>query len=341
MLIGHGDDGYLFNNKILANFSSNVYSQGSNSALKTHLKSRIDIIDNYPDAQGSCLVKILAEYHSLQEDNFVVTNGATEAFYLIAQLFNGQSATIVIPSFAEYEDSCRCNNIALKLLEWDSMSNETLFHTSLVYICNPNNPTGKVFTLDKIESLLRINHETIFVLDEAYIDFTTSCSSSLELLHRFKNLIIVKSLTKKFCIPGLRLGYLISNADIILELKKFKMPWSVNALALEAGKFIIENIGIYDFPLEQLLKDAKTLMYKVNDIKGFKAFQTFTNFFLCITEFGTAYELKKYLIENFEILIRDASNFKSLKEGNFRVCSQNDQQNNLLLEGLKSWSKKW
>lgn len=338
MLFGHGDDGYLYEDKIVANFSSNVYYPGLSEGLKAHLSDSIHKVLNYPEADAHTLKSGLARLHGLCSDNVLVTNGATEAFYLIAQAFRHGSATIVVPSFSEYEDACSVNELKIEFLTWNDLSADSSFKTDLVFICNPNNPTGAVIAADILAELIKSNSSSVFVIDEAYIDFTNAISSSVNFIKACGNVIIVRSLTKAYAIPGLRLGYILSNEKLIHRINGFKMPWSVNALALEAGNYILRHKKEESIDLESLLASAACLQQRLNTIPGITAFPSNTNFFLCQTEKSTAASLKKFLVREYGLLIRDASNFRTLSPQHFRIATQTDEENQLLLKGIKSWT---
>lgn len=329
MLNGHGDDRYLFNKEILADFSSNVYYEGLSAGLKQQLAHSLDKLSNYPEVNAQSLQKALAVWHRTTAEQVLVTNGATEAFYLIAHAYRNKSATILIPAFAEYEDACKANDISVQYIT----EIKAVFNTDLVFFGNPNNPTGAVLSTELILNLLTTNPGTTFVIDEAYVDFTKEKISMVPYLSGFNNLIIVKSLTKKYAIPGLRLGYLLSNPAIISNVLNYKMPWSVNALAIEAGLYIEQN-RTTPLPLDRLLKDTKELMEQLREYVT--VFDSHTNFFLCHTGKAPAADLKLFLL-NEGILIRDASNFKSLNAGHFRIATQTRDKNALLVNLIQEW----
>jgi threonine-phosphate decarboxylase len=338
MIKGHGDDAYLYDKNIIANFSSNVYYDGFPAGMKNHLISAIDKINTYPEANADSLQQYLGQWHSLSTDQLLITNGATEAFYLIAHNFRNKSVTIVIPSFAEYEDACRANNLPLQFLDWDNLSNNTRFTTDVVFLGNPNNPTGAILRKDVLQSIIEINSQTTFVIDEAYVDFSSENISMVNELTQFTNLIIVKSLTKTYAIPGLRLGYILSNPAAINNISSRKMPWSVNAMAIEAGKYIVQNHIKSPLPLKQLLHDTEKLIQQLKEIEYIKVLSTKTNFFLCETNKGTASELKSFLLDECGLLIRDASNFKGLGTKHFRIATQTKEKNELLVKGIFKWT---
>lgn len=338
MINGHGDDRYLFNYPVKADFSSNVYYEGFAGGLRQHLTDCLYKLNNYPEANAQRLQQALADWHQLTPEQVLVTNGATEAFYLVAHAFRRKSVTIAIPAFAEYEDACQANDLSVSYISYDDLNAATRFTSDIVFFGNPNNPTGAVLHPETIRELLTAHPQTIFVIDEAYVDFTEEVISMVGAIDALPNLIIIKSLTKTYSIPGLRLGYILSTAGIIQQVLLSKMPWSVNALAIEAGLYIAQHRETLALPISQLRKDTLELMAAVKQIKGIQVRDTHTNFFLSRTSVGTAADLKRYLLQNDGLLIRDAANFKSLSPKHFRVATQRPEENQLLIKGIQAWT---
>ncbi|NME69569.1 pyridoxal phosphate-dependent aminotransferase [Flammeovirga aprica] len=333
MLNGHGDDLHLIKGQIKYNFSSNVFYKGCPLAILDALKKQLHNIQNYPSPAAEELSICASKRYDLPADNFLFTNGAIEAFYLIAQLFRGKSATIVGPTFSEYEDACRIHEVAYQVVDRNVIQEHC---TDLVFICNPNNPTGSVFSSTEIEHLLKENPRTTFVIDEAYIEFTSATVSVTPLVKKYDNLIIVRSLTKTFTIPGLRLGYIISNALKVDSLKAIRIPWSVNGLALSAGKFLFENYDDLIFDIDQLLEERKVFQEQLKEVDFIEIQSTHTSYFLVKLLKGKASELKSYLIET-GILIRDATNFTNLEGEQIRLSVQSPMANEQIIKALKSW----
>jgi len=337
MINGHGDDLHQYKGKIKHNFSSNVYYKGCSELLLNVLKCNLDKIQNYPSPLASELNSLAAKYFSLDKNQFLFTNGATEAFYLIAQKYRKKSVTIVQPTFAEYKDSCKINELDIEMTLWKDIE-ITKFNTDLAFICNPNNPDGTMLSKVFIEKLLKEYPKTHFIIDEAYHEFTNKNESTLSLIDSNTNITVARSLTKTFAIPGLRLGYLVSNKHFIKELLKFKMPWSVNNIAIEAGKYIFNNYELLSFNSSELIKASNQLKEKVNNLQYFEVISGETTYFLVKLLRGKAPDLKQYLIDNFQILVRDATNFKGLEGEYIRLSLQSDKSNKLIVKALKQWS---
>jgi len=336
MLNGHGDDLYLFEGKIKHNFSSNVYYRGCSDILLNILRNKVDVIENYPSPIAQELNDLAAKKFGLDPSQFLFTNGATEAFYLIAQNYRSKTATIVSPTFSEYEDACRINEVELSFIQREQI-NDTELNTDIIFICNPNNPDGKVMTVQQIETLLVKYPKTIFIIDEAYIEFSKVAESSSFLINQFNNIVIVKSLTKTFAIPGLRLGYIIGNSDFVTKLLELKMPWSVNAMAIEVGKCIFENYEELSFDANQLIKETELLKEKIKTIDWLEIIEGHATYFLIKLNNKRAADLKSFLIQEHGILIRDATNFTGLEGECVRVALQSEEANSALAEALNQW----
>ena len=154
------------------------------------------------------------------------------------------------------------------------------------------------------------------------------------------NLMLIRSLSKKYCVPGLRLGYVTASPIIIERLRNIRQPWTVNALALEAGKWLVENDPKVLPDLKDFLDEAQRLKQQLADIEGLMVMDTQTHYMLVNIDWATSLELKNWLIEHHGILIRDASNFYSLDDHCFRVASQTPEENDALVNAIKAFREK-
>lgn len=335
MLQGHGDDLYKYKGKVKANFSSNVWSYPYIDELKEKIIAEIELITSYPEPEAESLRDAIAVSHSVFSGSVIVTNGATDAFRLIAQAYGNKNSLIPCPSFAEYEDVCRMFNHNVSFCQTDEWQCVNIKH-DLVWLCNPNNPDGKAFSVSSLKEQLVKYPDAVFVLDEVYNDFSPEIDSAVSLLNDFENLIIVKSLTKLYEIPGLRLGYILAPESVVLKLKQYLQPWSVNSFAIVAGKFALENMPSKE-DVQNHYSKVQALFQTLSGIDMLEVFPTKANFILCKLIVGTASGLKKFLLEEYGVLIRDASNFRSLSEQHFRVACLSKEKNQVLVDGIAKY----
>ena len=334
MLNGHGDDIYSYSREIVSNFSSNIYGRQDLTELKSHLCSCLDLIQSYPEPDAHSLAVLLGKKHTIDIDTICVTNGATEAIYLIAQAFRGSKSGIITPTFSEYEDACVINEHKLSFsASLDKMGK----NNELIWMCNPNNPTGSVYRKEHLDKFIMEHPDICFVIDQSYEAFThKKYVFTAEEASKYKNVILLHSLTKQYAIAGLRLGYITAPTDLIERTKQYRMPWSVNALAVEAGKFLLREDKNY-FNLDNYLAETNRFMTELNNIEGLIVLPTNTHFFLCELINKKASDLKQFLIEEHGILIRDAFNFRGLDEHFFRIATQSPEENDSLVKAIKEW----
>lgn len=339
MLFGHGDDYYNSQKEVKINFSSNVWHGANLDKLKEHLGEQFDKLTRYPEPDAASLKRILARRCEVGEENIVVTNGSVTAFYLIAQAWKGARSSVAVPSFAEYEDACRLHGHELKFFPTAcDLSEANLDGQDFCWICNPNNPDGRLRHRTELLRLIASNPSTMFVADQAYAAFTTEDMLKPSDVERNPNLILVHSISKAYNIPGLRVGYIIAAPKVTAEVNKYVIPWSVNAVAIEACKYILIHPAQFTLPIRKWQRDTADLIYMLSKIDDLEVMPTATTFFLVRLRKGTAAELKKYLWESRGILIRDASNFRTLDETYFRISTQTTAENQMLVEAIREWS---
>jgi len=336
MIHGHGDDGYRYGREFTANFSSNVWLPTRLEALRDHLFARFNCVTRYPEAAGESLEAMIAEIQGVHVENLLMTNGATAGIYTVAHALHGRSSTIVFPTFSEYEDACRVNGHTLDFLAWEEFAAGAKPVGDVVWVCNPNNPTGAVLDAAGLQARIDTHPEKLWVVDQAYMDFCLEPALPLRAVRARSNLILVRSKTKRFGIPGLRLGYVAASAELIRTLGRFCPPWSLNVMAIEAGKFLLRDR--FEPALAEYLTETQRFRIALAEIPGVEPLPTKTGYFLVrLAEGRDSTRLKNDLIERHGILIRDAANFRGLDRRYVRLATQRPEQNQLLVEALRAW----
>ncbi len=331
MLTGHGDDLFRYPH-IRVNFSSNVYNHFNHEALFHHLAAAMQCVTNYPEPTPHSLEADLAATMLLSPDEVVATNGATEAIYLLAQTWRGFRTAILAPTFSEYADACRLHQHQVTHIH--SLAQQDA-GTQMVWLCNPNNPTGQVLDRDTLLAHICAHPHTLFVIDASYAPFTTRSLPSPRECAALPNVLMLHSMTKEYAIPGLRLGFLTGAAELLQRIRQQRMPWSVNSLAIAAGRYLLRHRADYQLPLTELL-DERQRLADAFALLGIHTWPSDTHILLCRHPHLTAAALKECLAHQHSLLIRDASNFQSLDEHCFRIAVQNQEENELLLQALRT-----
>lgn len=334
MLNGHGDDIYQYGD-IRINFSSNVYIHFCHQGLFEYLNEQLPCIGNYPEPTPSSLEQQIAQEEGLTAEEVVVTNGATEAIYLIAQAYRGSKSYIVEPTFSEYADACVLHQHQITHIKQLA---ELPQEAEIVWLCNPNNPTGTVTDKDELISIIRQPSATLFVIDASYAPFTTKALLSDQETCKMENAIQLHSMTKRFGVPGIRLGYATGNATLLQKIKNQRMPWSVNALAIKAGHYLLAHKEDYILDAEVLENEAKRVAKELEKTNEIEVQPTDTHLLLCRLKKGRAKELKDYLATKYGLLIRDASNFEGLDAHYFRIAVQTSEEDNELIDRINEWT---
>ena len=338
MIEGHGDDTFRYGDKVRVNFSTNIHQSVDHSALMHHLASCQHLLSNYPEPEPRSVEMELGKRHNTSPDNIIVTNGATEAIYLIARKMQRKRSVIVVPTFREYQDACAMNDHDITFISEDDFQNGDFCcgNRDVVWVCNPNNPTGRVYERGQLLNIIDSMPDTLFVVDQAYGDYSMTDVLTVEDVVTRNNIVMLHSLTKQFAIPGLRIGYAIASAEIITALRSLRMPWSVNAFAIEAANYLLTHNGNYEIQKAELHQEALRIGNALRKM-GIACSDTKCNFLLCRLPKPMAAELKEWLIVHRGLLIRDASNFETLNSCYFRVAAQTREENDLLIKSIEEW----
>lgn len=336
MLHGHGDDIYTCRRTVISNFSSNIYGATDLSGLQKHLTARMSCLARYPEPEPLSLEAEWADAHGLRPGEVCITNGATEAIYLVAQAFREARSYVWQPTFSEYADACRMHRHTLKqIFSADGIDDRA----DLVWLCNPNNPTGEVREKNNLLKLMASHPSVCFVIDQSYEPFTDKPLFSASEVATRPQIILLHSATKRYAVPGIRLGYITASEALLQRIRTQRMPWSVNALAIEAGRYFLKTNPPLQPSIETLLTETKRLRHAIDALKIADVWPTDTHFFLMRLRIGKAAALKKYLLDTHGILIRDASNFEGLDDAFIRIATQTPEDNNRLIQALDEWKQ--
>ncbi len=336
--------------RAIVDFSININPLGMSDKIKENIVRNIDEITYYPDPESKYLKKSLAGYHGLSSHNFLAGNGSNELIHLIPRALKAKTVLMPIPTFSEYEYAARANNancLFVKSSEKDNFKTDIyelmrlVPKADIVFLCNPNNPSGFALPGKEILSLLKAckRYNATLVVDEAFVDFTASKDDIAmdEESVRSKNLLVLRSLTKFFVLPGLRTGYVIGHKDTIERLSRRAYPWNVNTLAQIVSAKVIEDKGYIQHTKRLIPKEKKYLYENLNKIRGIKAYPSDANFFLCSlndSKIKNAAGLAKKLMRQ-KILIRNCDNFRGLDKKFFRIAVKNREDNVKLISALK------
>jgi len=333
----------------ILDYSANINPLGFPTGTKDAIMDNFNILLHYPDPEYQELKKSIAGFVNTRIDNILLGNGAVELIYLLCNMLKPNRLTIVVPTFSEYARAATSSGARIKQIALNEEDNfslplekilASLPDSQVLFICNPNNPTGNLFPRDQLEFIAQkcSQHEVLLVVDESFIEFTLSNKeNSLINLVDGNKIFVLSSLTKILGIPGLRIGYGVGHSLLIKKLNLKKDPWNINCFAELAVKAGLSDQLFFE-KTRQLVSMEKDFVYeKLDNIIGIEPFPSEVNFLLAkITRSGLT---STKLVEEMalkKILIRDCSNFSGLSDKYIRLGIKNRANNLTMIEALTS-----
>ena len=330
-------------------FSANINPLGLPPGLKEHLASLLDGVVHYPEPEAAELRQALAASHSCAPESLIVGNGAAELLYLLCYARKPRRVLVTAPTFSEYEKAARAAGAEVAYLPlaatdgfalpWEQMQ-AALAATDMFFLCNPNNPTG---TLLKREAVLRLAAEAarqqcFLLVDESFQDFLPEQKkySILPDLPRMGDqAAVLRSLTKFYAIPGLRLGFMAGDAVLIQELTAKKDTWNVNFLAQQAGLWAL-RCSDYQQESRAYVAQAKQALYTaLAALPGVQAYEPAVNYILLdIKQTGLNSGQWRERLKRQGILVRDCANYVGLGDSYIRVAVRRQVENERLVDAL-------
>ena len=362
----HGGDIYtaMDQGKEVLDFSANINPLGIPNSIKEAVIHSIDMCVNYPDPLCRKLGKELASKLNTSEEYLTFGNGAADLIFRLVLTEKPKKALLLAPTFAEYEQAlktveCDVEHYQLSADNSFGLDDDFLNHINegldIIFLCNPNNPTGQLIEqsllikiVEKCQSLnIRL------MLDECFIDFVKEPDNHtmINFIKEKDTLFLLRSFTKSYAIPGLRLGYgICSDKELLTKISEQGQPWSVSLLAQEAGRQALSE--------DAYLQDSRNIIFEersflVNELSalGYQTFVPESNYiFFSIIENANKLddELKEDYIDSFQndmekenILIRCCANYIGLKKGYFRIAVRNHKENTILVDTLKRREEEW
>ncbi|WP_082918247.1 threonine-phosphate decarboxylase CobD [Oceanobacillus sp. Castelsardo] len=330
----------------IIDLSANINPLGPPECIKENWINFFQKVNDYPDPYTLSLKTVISEKNQVSMDSILIGNGGAELISLVGRLLSGKNVLIIEPGFSEYEKACQANDCQiyyhyLKEPHWELHINEIkerLKKIDAVFLCNPSNPTGVFYRYDIIVQLLEEckKANTLLIVDEAFYDFVEGYTSIAALIYDYKNLVILRSMTKMFAIPGLRLGYVIAHQSIVEKIAIYQPHWSVNALAMAAGELCLQDES-FVYNTIQYIKKERTKLFAFFEKEGFTFSPSKVNFYLLKEPQKDNTEVLFTFLLKHGIVPRHTFNFPGLDGKWLRFAIKSAKENNQLMEVLKEW----
>lgn len=326
----------------ILDFSASISPLGPPNSAIAAIQFQIGNLRNYPDPDYSELRLALSHFHQLPPEWILPGNGSAELLTLAGRELAELAATILItPAFGDYYRTLT----AYKAKVLECPLSLVTGHLSIdkgqktkdkgLLLNNPHNPTGKLFSREAI--LPYLEQFALVVVDEAFMDFVPPDEeqSLVSAVQKYPNLVVLRSLTKFYSLPGLRLGYAIAHPDRLSRWQSWRDPWPVNTLAAAAAIAVLQDQEFQKQTWQWLPPARKQLFQGLAAIPGLQPQESAANFLLVESQ-QSSKQLQQELLQHHQILIRDCLSFKELGDRFFRVAVRSQSENQRLLTALQS-----
>lgn len=331
------------NKEEILDFSANISPLGIPSGVKQAMIASIDDLIHYPDPDCVELKKAIAKAESVREAFVECGNGGADLLFRLALALKPKRVLLPAPTFVEYEEAMKAVDSEIHYTTLDEefklcpdwVKRKLREGAELFILCNPNNPTGllteRQYILEILEEARKVNCNVL--VDECFLElYEREMEYSLKpYLEQYENLLILKSFTKLYAIPGVRLGYILSSNKKILEkVKASGQAWSVSHIAQQAGIAALKEREYKKEAIQLIAKENLFLKQSLREL-GIDVLDGVVNYLF----FYTKQRDLNHRLEQESILIRDCSNYQGLEKGYFRVAVNNREENIKLIEALK------
>ncbi len=328
----------------IRDFSANINPLGLPEWFRSVVSASLSKIVHYPDPDCIELVEAIAAKYELSQDQIIVGNGSSEILHLIPQAIQAQRAIVPVPSYTEYASSSDAAGLRTEnslLLENEgfrlnlSALAQQLRGREIIFLCQPNNPTGLLFNADELRRVASANPTTFFVIDEAFGPFVQELDSLTR--NRPPNVIVILSLTKIYAIPGLRLGCAIADQEIVNSVRRIQPTWSVSTIAQAVGIAAVKDVKYVNETRRYVTDQRRQLLKELASIPNLTAFPGQANFLLVRIDNNDldAGTLAKRMLKH-GIAIRICDNFVGLDHRFFRIAVRTADENARFCESLRS-----
>ena len=327
----------------LIDFSANMNPLGPPPSFRATVARAMDSVLHYPDPDSTEFIQTVATAWGCPERQIVAGNGSSELLFALMRALPQERVVIPVPCYVDYITASEragktVEPIALSAEEnfavcWESIA-DRLNGNEAVLLGRPNNPTGCGFPAETMRTFAEAHPKTLFIVDEAFIDFVSNAKSMTE--DRPPNVVVLRSLTKFYAVPGLRLGLAVASDKWATAIRRQLAPWSVNALAQEVGIAALAETEYAHQTRERVDREREFLREQLAAIEGLTVFPGQANYLLLrlssALPSGTA--LASRLLKQ-RIAIRVCDNYIGLDESYIRLAVRTPEENRQLIDALK------
>ena len=338
----------------ILDFSASINPLGPPATGLLAIRAALKQIVHYPDPDCWQLKQELAQQCAVDPEMILVGNGSTELIHLLPRALRIRSALVVGPTFEEYAHALTEGGSSVQYV---LATHEEQFRPPLkemlrqlsgkpsrfdaVYLCNPNNPTGQVLNRLAVRELAEVvaRRQSWLIVDEAFIDYCPA-QSVMPMLREYPHMIVLRSLTKFYAMPGLRIGYLVGARKVVDRVKDRQPPWSVNSLAQTISRAVLRDHAYAAKSRTYMKSERARLMRGLRSLAGLIVYPSAVNFVLLELPVTTSAAEVTDRLAAERILVRDCSTMPGLTSQMIRVAVKTEKENRRLLAVLSSCLRK-
>ncbi len=338
--------------KELLDFSANISPFGPEESLQNRIRAGIEELQHYPSTDREKLCALVGKIHGVEAKHIYLGNGAADVIYKLAAMLaaGGKKLRVLVtaPGFAEYEKAFapyrQAEIVYYPLDRQDMCVKEDIFSflqdVDVFFLCSPNNPTGKLTEGGLLHRIMQLceRQKKVLILDECFMDFCQEdAGGSIPRIHRYRQLVVLRSFTKLFAIPGLRLGYaLTGREDWIENLEALTPAWHLNSLSAGILPLLSELYEGVREKNRRLLAAERPYMQEALRALGLQVYDTDANFLLFKAEEKPEKSLAQALLAR-NILLRSCDNFRGLGGGYYRSAIRTHEENRVLIAAIREY----
>ena len=334
----------------ILDFSASINPLGPPPGLAQIISGCFHRLANYPDIHNKLLIDAISKFHAIDPEYIAVGNGSTELIYWLPRALGVSKALVVLPTFGEYAKAFELQGTRLQKMfstpedrfqptveQLETALQKDAFEA--VLITHPASPSGSLLdsgTINWIAENSSKSGRPFFLIDEVFIDFCEQASLK-RFLDRSQDLAIIRSFTKFYGVPGLRIGYLLAPPQVAAQVRSHLPPWSVNTPAQAAVAYCLAQDEYRRKTLDLIAKQRQRLAGEFSAIPGLKVFPSQANYLLVRMDrsLPPASRLKWDIFQRDRILIRDCGSFEGLDDWYFRVAVRLEDQNDRLIAAVR------
>jgi len=325
----------------IEDYSANINPLGPPPGAEEAVARAFARMAPYPDIQSAGLREALSAYEGVPPEWVFPGNGAAGALFILVRAASPKCAAVLGPAFSEYREACEsvgCRVEDLLAPEEKDFSPRELAvrappEAGAVFLCNPCNPTGALWERAEIERLASSAAGRLCVVDESFLDFREDreARTAVPLLAKYRNLAVLKSLTKFYAMAGARIGYVLcKDSGLLQKMERVSPPWQVNVFAEELTLSALKDAAYQERTRGFVSRQAASLYQALSEIPGIKPYPPGANFILFQAQ---RTDLKETLLSR-GLLIRSCGDFPGLSERFYRVCVSGPEKNQRLVDVL-------